>query len=67
MSVPSIAPYFPFRRIKLIDQTVTGMNRRFPGRDLHPLVTCTFVAHQYLVYLALTIVTLKSEVLKKGR
>ena len=23
MSVPSIAPYFPFRRIKIVDQTVT--------------------------------------------
>jgi hypothetical protein len=27
----------------------TGMNRQFPGRDLHPLVTCALVAHQYLV------------------
>jgi hypothetical protein len=25
------------------------MNRQFPGRDLHPLVTCAFVAHQYVV------------------
>ena len=22
------------------------MNRQFPGRDLHPLVICAFVAHQ---------------------
>ena len=27
----------------------TGMNRQFPGRDLHPLVTCALVAHQYVV------------------
>ena len=27
----------------------TGMNRQFPGRDLHPLVTCALVAHQYIV------------------
>ncbi len=25
----------------------TGMNRQFPGRDLHPLVICAFVAHQH--------------------
>ena len=25
------------------------MNRQFPGRDLHPLVTCALVAHQHLV------------------
>jgi hypothetical protein len=25
------------------------MNRQFPGRDLHPLVTCALVAHQYMV------------------
>jgi hypothetical protein len=27
------------------------MNREFPGRDLHPLVTCALVAHQNLVAL----------------
>jgi hypothetical protein len=27
-------------------RVATGMNRQFPGRDLHPLVTCAFVAHQ---------------------
>jgi hypothetical protein len=27
----------------------TGMNRQFPERDLHPLATCAFVAHQYVV------------------
>ena len=25
------------------------MNRQFPGRDLHPLVICAFVAHQDVV------------------
>ena len=29
-------------------RVATGMNRQFPGRDLHPLVTCAFVAHQYV-------------------
>ena len=28
----------------------TGMNRQFPGRDLHPLVSYAFVAHQYIVF-----------------
>ena len=27
----------------------TGMNRQFPGRNFHPLATCAFVAHQYVV------------------
>ncbi len=27
----------------------TGMNRQFPGRYFHPLVTCAFVAHQDIV------------------
>jgi hypothetical protein len=26
----------------------TGMNRQFPGRNFHPLVICTFVAHQHI-------------------
>jgi len=26
------------------------MNRQFPGRNFHPLVSCTLVAHQYLVF-----------------
>ena len=26
----------------------TGMNRQFPGRNFHPLVSCTHVAHQHL-------------------
>ena len=26
------------------------MNRQFPGRDLHPLVICAFVANQYIVF-----------------
>ena len=30
-------------------QVATGMNRQFPGRDLHPLVICAFVAHQDVV------------------
>ena len=30
-------------------QVATGMNRQFPGRDLHPLVICAFVAHLYIV------------------
>jgi hypothetical protein len=25
------------------------MNRQFPGRDLHPLVSCALVAHLHLV------------------
>src|SRR5210317_1615528 len=30
----------------------TGMNRQFPGRDLHPLAPCALVAHQYIVFTA---------------
>ena len=33
-------------------QVATGMNRQFPGRDLHPLVICAFVAHQHIVVTA---------------
>lgn len=42
MSVPSIAPYFPFRRIKIVDQTVTpeatGVHIRVaPDRRFQPI------------------------------
>ena len=42
MSIPSIAPYFPFRRIKIVDQTVTpeatGANIKVePDRRFQPI------------------------------